>query len=342
MAVLKWLWRLLFIVLTLVAVAAGGVYYGVTQPMQLKENTIYEVQSGATSQRIGMQLEARGWIYHWSLAKIASRLNPQWIPKAGEYEIKPGMTLLDALALFDSGKAVHYRLTLVEGKTTKEYLKAMAAKGNIKMTLQGLSNQQIAGQLGIREGHAEGQFFADTYLYYDGDSDADILKRANKQLKRTLFKVWQDRDERLPYDSPVDVLTMASIIEKETGVAEERPLIAGVFINRLRRGIRLQTDPTVIYGLGDAFDGNLTRAHLRMDTPYNTYRIFGLPPTPIANVGASAIEAAMKPARTDALYFVAKGDGTHEFSRTLKDHNRAVLKYQKSQRSKNYTSTPSN
>jgi UPF0755 protein len=181
--------------------------------------------------------------------------------------------------------------------------------------------------------HPEGRFFPDTYVYDYGSSDLDILRRANARMEEILADVWPQRQDNLPIKSAEEALILASIIEKETSVAEERPMIAGVFVNRLRRGMKLQTDPTVIYGIGDAFDGNLTRKHLRTDTPYNTYTRKGLPPTPIAAVGRAALMAAVNPATTKALYFVAKGDGSHQFSETLEQHNAAVKQFQLNKRS---------
>lgn len=342
MALLSWMWRILFLLLTLIGLAAGALYYGMTQPLKLDSAIIYEVKPGYTVTRIGSQFTARGWIYHPILARVAARLNPHWVPKTGEYELEPGMTILDVLAKLDSGLAVHYWVTLLEGKTTRDYLSAMEQKGNIEMTLLGKSNEAISSALGLPFANAEGMFFADTYQYFNGDSDVAILKRANEKLLEILREYWPQREETTPLKSAYEALVLASIIEKETGVSYERPLISMVFVNRLKRDIRLQTDPTVIYGLGESFNGNLTRKDLRSNTPYNTYRIFGLPPTPIANVGEEAIAAAVKPGETDALYFVAKGDGTHAFSRTLVEHNAAVAKYQRFQRRSDYTSSPTN
>jgi len=340
MSVIKWLWRLLLMAITLIGLFAGGLYYGITQPLLIDGPIIYEVKPGYTVTRIGSQMEARGWIYHSLLMKVASRLNPQWVSKVGEYEVTPQMNILDVLAKFDSGDAIHYKVTLLEGNTTQEFIDTLAKKGNVLMTLNGLSNIEISRKLNLPYPNAEGLFFADTYQYYKGDSDEAILRRAHQKLMSELDVSWSNKDKYIPLSNAYEALILASIIEKETGDASERPIISKVFVNRLKRNIRLQTDPTVIYGLGSEFDGNLTRAHLKEKTPYNTYRIFGLPPTPIANVGKESIEAAVKPGETDALYFVAKGDGTHVFSRTLREHNNAVAKYQRFQRRSDYTSSP--
>ena len=336
----SWLWRTALLLVTLVAIACAGVYVQLTNPMKIEKATHFYVQPGATGSKIGQQLSEQGWIMNPILVRFALKLNPQWVPKVGKYQLEPGMTLLSALALFDSGKAIQYQVTLVEGKTTQDYIKALALKGNVTMTLVGLSNSQIASQLDLKVDHAEGQFFANTYTYNEGDTDKSILLQANKKLEDVLSQYWLKHDKKLPYKNAQESLIMASIVEKETGAQVERPLIAGVFVNRLNRNMRLQTDPTVIYGLGDAYDGNIRRKHLKQKTPYNTYRIYGLPPTPIANVGEDAIKAALNPQKTKALYFVARGDGTHIFSNTLKQHNAAVAKYQRFQRRKDYQSTP--
>lgn len=335
-----WFWRSSLLVVSLTAILAAVVYTNLTTPMKLESAESFVVATGATGQKIGQQLADKGWVVNPLLVRVAFKLNPQWVPKVGKYQVEPGMTLLTALALFDSGKAIQYQVTLIEGKTTQDYIKAMAKKGNIKMTLTGQTNLDIASKLSLNVKHAEGQFFANTYTYSEGDTDASILLQANKKLGQVLDKYWEKHDKKLPYKNEQESLIMASIVEKETGAKEERALIAGVFVNRLNRKMRLQTDPTVIYGLGDSYDGNIRRKHLKQNTPYNTYRIYGLPPTPIANVGEEAIKAALNPESTKALYFVAKGDGTHTFSNTLKQHNAAVAKYQRFQRRKDYQSKP--
>ncbi|MBJ7539973.1 endolytic transglycosylase MltG [Marinomonas transparens] len=339
MTLLKWLVRASFLVFTLAALLAGGIYYGITSPINLDGETAFEVQPGDTSYSLGELLSQKGWLEYPILTRVVAKLHPEWVPKVGKYAIEPNMNLLDMMALFDSGKSIFYSVTLLEGKTTQDFLLAMQAKGNIKMTLLGLNNEEIAKKLSLTAAHAEGQFFANTYRYHEGDTDVSILKHANELMQTTLAELWRDRAKELPYKTSYEALIMASIIEKETGVPEERPMIARVFISRLEKRMRLQTDPTVIYGLGDSYKGNLTRKGLQSLSPYNTYRVFGLPPTPIANVGREAIEAALNPGKTAALYFVAKGDGSHAFSNSLKEHNRAVKKYQYKRR-KDYRSAP--
>lgn len=342
MKLVKWIALTALVALTLVAVAAGWAYHALTKPMNVTEVTQFDVDRGASIIKLGNQLSAMGWIEHPLLARLAYQLNPQIVPKVGKYEIQPGMNLMEALVLFDSGETVFYPITLLEGHTYREYLAAMQAKGNIEMTLLELSEKEIAEKLGLEQDSPEGMLFANTYRYHDGDTDLDILKQSNQLLQAALSELWETKAKGLPYKTPYEALIMASIIEKETGVPEERPLISRVFISRLEKGMRLQTDPTVIYGMGDRYQGNITRADLRRHTPYNTYQINGLPPTPIANVGKEAIHAALNPGETKALYFVAKGDGSHAFSNTLREHNAAVAKYQRFKRRKDYTSTPTN
>ncbi|MCB5160370.1 endolytic transglycosylase MltG [Marinomonas algarum] len=341
MALFKWFFRLALLAITLIACASGYLYHLITSPITITEQQVFEVRSGDTAYSLGASLSEQGLIPHPVLTRVSAKLHPEWIPKVGQYAIEPNMTLLDVMALFDSGQSIFYTVTLLEGKTTQEFLAAMQAKGNIKMTLMGRSAEEISTALALDTPHPEGMFFANTYRYHKGDTDVSILKHANQLLDQTLTNLWETKAENLPYQSPYDALIMASIIEKETGVPEERPLIARVFISRLEKKMRLQTDPTVIYGLGENFDGNLTRKSLRSDTPYNTYKISGLPPTPIANVGREAIVAALNPGKTTALYFVAKGDGSHTFSDTLSQHNDAVRQYQFKRR-EDYRSTPEN
>lgn len=342
MKTIRWLAVSTILLLSLAALIAGGIYYMLTEPLKIDSEQTYQVPRGSSVIKIGHQLADKGWIMHPVLTRIALELNPQWIPKAGKYLLQPGMNVIDVLALLDSGDTIYYPITLLEGHTYKDYLAAMSQKGNIEMTLEGLSARQIAEKLGVDAASPEGLLFANTYRYHDGDTDLDIFKQAHDLLQSTLDNVWQDRAKKLPYKNSYEALIMASIVEKETGVPEERPLIARVFISRLEKGMRLQTDPTVIYGMGERYQGNITRADLRRKTPYNTYQIDGLPPTPIANVGYEAIEAVLHPGETKALYFVAKGDGSHIFSNTLKAHNAAVAKYQRFQRRKDYTSTHKN
>jgi UPF0755 protein len=248
--------------------------------------------------------------------------------KAGEYLIAPGTHPAELLDQMVKGQVIRYSLTIVEGWTFRQMLAAVHAHGELEHTLQGLDDGVIMARLGRPDAHPEGRFFPDTYFFSSGTTDLAFLKRAMDTMDRRLQQTWNQRVDDLPLKDPYEALILASIIEKETGLAGERREIAGVFTRRLRIGMRLQTDPTVIYGLGEFFDGDLRRRDLVQDTPYNTYVHHGLPPTPIALPGAESLAAAVDPAPGDALYFVADGSGGHVFSANLQDHNRAVRRYQ--------------
>lgn len=249
--------------------------------------------------------------------------------KAGEYRLTPGTTPPSLLQLLESGRVVLHKLTLVEGWTVPDILRAIRAEPALEKSLKATSAQDLAGELELPWASAEGAFLPETYLFARGESDRELLVRAHGALKEHLGKAWEQRQPDLPLANPYELLTLASIVERETALASERPVIAGVFIRRLRTGMRLQTDPTVIYGLGSRFDGNLTRRDLEADTPWNTYTRTGLPPTPIAAPSAAAIAASASPADGTALFFVAtgKGDGSHRFSATLPEHEAAVRDY---------------
>lgn len=248
--------------------------------------------------------------------------------KAGNYQLEKGMTVNDLFEMITNGSTVQRSITFIEGWSFKQMRSALNANEAVRHQTMHLSDAEILMQIGAREPHPEGLFFPDSYYFSSGMSDLEVLKRAYQTMQRKLDIAWRTRDAGLPYASPYEALIMASIVEKETGRGDERPLIARVFLNRLKLGMRLQTDPTVIYGMGEQFDGNLRRKDLLTDTPYNTYTRGGFPPTPIAMPGLAAIEAVLHPAQGDALYFVGKGDGSHAFSTTLSQHNRAVTRYQ--------------
>ena len=248
--------------------------------------------------------------------------------QAGEYHVPYGMLPNELLDMFVAGKVVQYSFTLVEGWNLRQTLNALKQNPDITHTLTSTDAEKVMQELGLNVHHAEGWFFPDTYNFVRNTSDVALLKRAYAAMKKQLDEQWLQRDAGLPYMNPYQALIMASIIEKETGVAEERQQISGVFVRRLKKGMRLQTDPTVIYGIGESYDGNIRRKDLRSDTPYNTYTRKGLPPTPIAMPGQAAIYAALHPADGDSLYFVASGNGAHVFSSTLQQHNEAVIKYQ--------------
>lgn len=293
------------------------------------EGVVVEIPNGRSVRGIANDLFQRALIRHpryfeWMVRHSGSAARLQ----AGEYLIEPGTTPETLIELLISGKVVQHGLTIVEGWTFRQLLDAVRADAVLSHTLQGKSLQEIMVALGHPDEYPEGRFLPDTYHFPRGTTDTAFLKRAYDALQQTLTREWNTRDADLPLKTPYEALILASIVEKETGVAEERPRIAGVFVRRLQKGMRLQTDPTVIYGLGEGFDGNIRRRDLLNDTPYNTYTRGGLPPTPIALPGADAIHAVLHPAAGKELYFVARGDGSHHFSATLEEHNRAVREYQ--------------
>lgn len=252
--------------------------------------------------------------------------------KAGEYELAIGMTMPDLLALFVSGKTKQYSITFPEGWTFAQILRLLADTPNLRHTLTEIEGKTIMNRLGSAQQHPEGWFFPETYFFARHNSDLDLLKRAHQKMQQVLQEEWQNRQENLPLQNPYEALILASIVEKETAKADERTRIAGVFVRRLQKGMPLQTDPTVIYGMGERYQGNIRAQDLREATSYNTYVIKGLPPTPIAMPGRGAIHAVLHPSGDDALYFVSRGDGSHVFSANLREHNNAVNKYQKKHR----------
>ncbi|MEW5755920.1 MAG: endolytic transglycosylase MltG [Pseudomonadota bacterium] len=294
-----------------------------------EQNKVFVVKPGSSVQRIANELFEQGIIIRPHYFAWAAR----WQNKAhriqsGEYLLSNKMTALDLLDDMAEGKVMQHGLTVVEGWTFAQLRQALAQHPAIKHTLEGKSAAEVMSLLGHPGQHPEGRFYPDTYYFPRGLSDIDFLKRAYEVMDQQLNTYWEGRAAGLPYKTPYEALIMASIIEKETAVPAERPAIAGVFVRRLQKRMRLQTDPTVIYGLGEGYDGNLRRNDLTTDTPYNTYTRFGLPPTPIALPGGESIKAALHPDASDAVYFVARGDGTHAFSATLEQHNQAVVKYQ--------------
>ena len=299
-------------------------------PMSLNESpTLFTVDSGDSMKVISQKLSDLKAYDHPEFLRLTAKLRElDNKVQVGEYEITEGMTPVEFLTMVTEGKVVQHSVVLVEGWTFRQFLKALASKEDLKKELAGMTDDQIMTKLGKAGEHPEGRFFPDNYFYTTGSSDLDILKRAYESMEKTTEKLWKNRQKDLPYKSSYEALTMASIVEKETGRADERPTIAGVFVRRLQKGMKLQTDPTVIYGIGPEFDGNITRKHLKTDTPYNTYTRTGLPPSPIAMFGEASLEAALHPAEGDALFFVAKGDGSHHFSATYKEHDKAVTKYQ--------------
>ena len=290
---------------------------------------LFEIPHGMSLRTLAQELTALGVLDHpYYFLALAYLRGDAGRVKAGEYEISPGTTPVALLDKLVKNQVYQRSVTLIEGWTTAQVLAALAKDDRLVGKLEGATPQDLMAALGRAGQHPEGRFFPDTYRFTKGASDLDILGRAAQAMDRVLAEEWRDRAPGLPLASPEQALVLASIIEKETGQASERPTIAGVFLRRLQLGMRLQTDPTVIYGLGAAFDGDLRRADLTRDTPYNTYTRHGLPPTPIALPGRAAIHAALHPAAGDSLYFVAKGDGGHWFSATLEEHQQAVRRYQ--------------
>lgn len=304
------------------------------KPLSLPpEAVLYSLASGTSVAGLAADLEQRGYLE----MPLYLRLLARWEGlahklKAGEYLLQPGTTPVALLEQLVAGKVTTYSLTLVEGWNFRQVVNAIAQQDALQHTLTDLSVPEIMERLGHAGEHPEGRFLPDTYHFPKGSTDVDLLRRAYDAMQRQLASEWAARAQELPLKTPYEALILASIIEKETGLAEERSRIAGVFIRRLNKGMLLQTDPTVIYGMGEAFDGNIRRRDLRRDTPYNTYLHKGLPPTPIAMPGIDAIRAALHPAAGKSLYFVARGDGGHHFSNTLKEHNKAVRRYQLKQK----------
>ncbi|KXS39454.1 MAG: UPF0755 protein [Halomonadaceae bacterium T82-2] len=329
---MRWLKIVLAALAVLALVAFGAFQYWqsrLAQPVAIEQSMLYEVPQGAGFDRVVDDLVSRGVLAEAWPFKLAQRLRPSAWPalRAGEFRLEPGMSSRAALERLGSDQVVTYTVTFPEGWTFRQIRRALDEAAKLKHTLKGVDDGEVMASLGHPGQHPEGRFFPDTYRYHKGVSDQAILEQAYARMQAALAEVWDGRDKDLPLKSPYQALTLASLIERETGVDGERARIAGVFVRRLEKGMRLQTDPTVIYGLGDDYDGNITRADLQRKTPYNTYVIDGLPPTPIAMPGMAALRAAVHPADGDALYFVAKGDGSHHFSATLREHNAAVRRY---------------
>ncbi len=302
----------------------------VQQPLVVHETEFITVNPGTSFNAFSKQLVAKGWIENLFWLRVYIKLNPQHSKiKSGTYQIQSNLRIIDLLDLVISGKEHQFSITFIEGSTFNQVLAQLAQHQYINQTIVELSPAIIAEKLNIKQSNPEGWLFPDTYAFTKNTDDIAILKRAYDKMREALNTQWQNRADNLPYDSPYQALIMASIIEKESGRHAEHPRIASVFVNRLNKKMRLQTDPTVIYGLGDRYQGDITYAHLREKTVYNTYKIKGLPPTPIALPGAQALRAALNPELSEYLYFVSNGAGEHIFSTNLADHNRAVNKYQR-------------
>lgn len=325
--------RLINFVLVLAMSLGGLAYWWVNQPLNLAAPTLeLSVEPGTTPRGVAQDVVASGvntspaLLYWWFRLSGQARLI-----KAGSYELETGLTPRTLLSKLTRGEEALRSVTLVEGWTFKQVRAALSKAEHLAPDTQGLEANFIMTKLGQPARHPEGRFYPDTYTYAKGSSDLKVLQRAMRAMDHHLAAAWALRTADSPLKTPDELLTLASIVEKETGSASDRPMVASVFTNRLRIGMMLQTDPTVIYGLGDQFDGNLRRRDLLNDTPWNTYTRAGLPPTPIAMPGKASLLAAAQPAKSRALYFVARGDGTSQFSDSLDAHNRAVNKFQRGQ-----------
>lgn len=340
--------RKLLVLLETGVVLAGlllGVAYwqqnsALQQPLNLTQEQLLDVPSGSSPTGVLNRLQADGVIKDAFWLRLYWRFNLQGQSlHSGEYRMAPGMNAESLLDLWQKGEVVQYSVTLVEGWTFRQVRAALSRQVKLEQTASDLSDTELMARLGHPDVFPEGRFFPDTYRYVRGMTDLELLKQAYNRLDEVLQEEWQNRAADVPYSDPYQALIMASLVEKETGVPQERGQIAGVFVRRLQQGMLLQTDPTVIYGLGDRYNGKITRALLKEPTPYNTYVISGLPPTPISMVGREAIHAAMHPVAGNSLYFVARGDGSHVFSADLDAHNAAVKAFQLKRRA-DYRSSP--
>ncbi|MGF6591279.1 endolytic transglycosylase MltG [Pseudomonas sp. 2835] len=320
--------------------SAWKVKSALEQTLHVSQERLLDVPTGTTPNRMFYRMQNDGVLEDAFWLRLYWRFNMAGVPlHTGEYRMTPGMTVRDLFEVWRRGDVVQYTLTLVEGWNFRQVRAALAKHEKIKKTIDGLSDAEVMDKLGHPGVFPEGRFFPDTYRFVRGMSDVEFLQQAYARLEEVLAKEWAERSSDVPYRDPYQALIMASLVEKETGVPQERGQIAGVFVRRMRIGMLLQTDPTVIYGMGERYNGKITRADLREPTPYNTYTNAGLPPTPIAMVGREAIHAALNPTPGSSLYFVARGDGSHVFSDDLDAHNSAVREYQIKRRA-DYRSSP--
>ena len=328
---MKRLFLIMFwLVFAAITAVAGWFYFYANNPLPLPHNPFeFTVKQGTSLKHLSRQLTDAGLFPEaqsfWLLGRAMDQATGI---QAGTYRLSESLTPLALLKKLNDGDVVTISITFVEGTTFAEMREQLERSNELQITLKGLSNADVLKKVGAAEANPEGLFFPDTYRFSAGTTDLELLKKSYRMMQQKLARAWEQRDAGLPYKGPYEALIMASIIEKETGKADERALIGSVFTNRLKIPMRLQTDPTVIYGMGQRFDGNIRRRDLTTDTPYNTYTRDGLPPTPIAMPGWDALLAAVKPAQSEKLYFVAKRDGSHYFSSSLDEHNRAVAKYQ--------------
>ena len=333
-----------FVFLLILLLILGGVgfwgYQKLTEfvhtPVNVTQDQLLTIERGTTGSKLAALLEQEKILEHADLLPWLLKLQPQLNKvKAGTYSLTGVKTLQDLLDMINSGKEAQFSVKFIEGKTFKEWRKNLENAPHLKQTLQGKSDKEIMALLDIPAvakavyewNNMEGWLYPDTYNYTPNSTDLELLKRSATRLQKVLDKAWNERDENLPLADPYQMLILASIVEKETGIAAERPQVASVFINRLKANMKLQTDPTVIYGMGESYTGNIRKKDLETITPYNTYMIEGLPPTPIAMVSESALQAVAHPAKTDFYYFVADGSGGHKFTRNLNEHNKAVQEY---------------
>ena len=333
-----------FVFLLILLLILGGVgfwgYQKLTEfvhtPVNVTQDQLLTIERGTTGSKLAALLEQEKILEHADLLPWLLKLQPQLNKvKAGTYSLTGVKTLQDLLDMLNSGKEAQFSVKFIEGKTFKEWRKNLENAPHLKQTLQGKTDKEIMALLDIPAvakavyewNNIDGWLYPDTYNYTPNSTDLELLKRSTTRLQKALDKAWNERDENLPLEDPYQMLILASIVEKETGIAAERPQVASVFINRLKANMKLQTDPTVIYGMGESYTGNIRKKDLETITPYNTYMIEGLPPTPIAMVSESALQAVAHPAKTDFYYFVADGSGGHKFTRNLNEHNKAVQEY---------------
>jgi UPF0755 protein len=321
---------LLLVILAFLGIIVGTSWFTVRHLPMRSDTITFSIPAGASLRSAAQIVENAGVdMPAWQLELLGRAKGRSSKIKAGSYEIESGLTAMDLLDKLTRGDVLFSELVLVEGKNFRQLRAALNEHPDLSHDSLKLSDQQILKGIGAKEPHPEGLFFPDTYLFAKGTSDLDVLRRAYKAMQPKIADAWAKRESTTPLKSPYELLILASIVEKETGLAADRPQIAAVFINRLRRNMLMQSDPTVIYGIGEKFDGNLRKVDLQTDTPWNTYTRVGLPPTPIAVPGVASLLAAAKPPPSDMLYFVARGDGSSEFSASLDEHNSAVAKYQK-------------
>jgi UPF0755 protein len=325
----KKLLLIFFLLLALMVFWARQQYQQMLVQPVVSEPEVLVIEKGESFKKIAAKVQLQLKVNPYWFQIIAYQREVTQKLKAGEYTLQPGMTIPDLLTLLVSGKTRQYAITFPEGFTFKQIRQRLESNPNLQQQLQTMTVEELLKKLGSPYAHPEGLFFPETYFFEKGSSDYAVLKRAYQKMQKVLQQEWQTRQPGLPLETPYQALILASIVEKETAKPSERAIIAGVFIRRLQKGMLLQTDPTVIYGMGDRYQGNIRRKDLKQPTPYNTYVIQGLPPTPIAMPGREAIHAVLHPAKGKSLYFVAKGDGSHVFSATLREHVNAVNRYQK-------------